>query len=303
MKKCTTTGGTGFIGKNFVRYLKDNGSECNVIQRKELYDIKRIDFDSYETVIHMAGIAHDLKSHTNQSAYYKVNFELTKKLYDKFLTSKAKKFIFISSVKAAADEVDGALTENELPKPKTDYGRTKLMAEQYILRQPLPEGKSRYILRPCMTHGQGNKGNLNLLYKLINKGLPYPLAGFDNKRSFLSVQNLCFVINEIIERDDIPSDIYHISDDQALSTAEVVSILSSSLNKRAKLWKISPKLIMLLAKMGDMLHLPLTTDRLSKLTQNYVVSNSKIKTAIKKSFPVTALDGLRFTAESFNKST
>jgi hypothetical protein len=60
---------------------------------------------------------------------------------------------------------------------------------------------------------------------------------------------------------------------------------------------------MLLAKMGDMLHLPLTTDRLSKLTQNYVVSNSKIKTAIKKSFPVTALDGLRFTAESFNKST
>ncbi len=85
------------------------------------------------------------------------------------MQSKAKKFIFFSTVKAVADSVEGILNEETTPNPKTAYGKSKLAAEQYINRQPIPDDKLVYILRPCMIHGPGNKGNLNLLYSIVKK--------------------------------------------------------------------------------------------------------------------------------------
>jgi len=291
------TGANGFVGSNLIGYL-DGLCKTHSISRAELSTINPQLLNT-NGIIHLAGKAHDLKKVSDPQEYYQVNFELTKKLYDAFLASGAKKFIFVSSVKAASDSVDGILTEDTPPDPKTDYGKSKLMAEQYIQSQPLPDSKSYYILRPCMIHGPGNKGNLNLLYKFVKKGIPYPLAGFDNKRSFLSVENLCFIIKELIERDDIASGVYQVADDEPLSTNEVVSVLSASINKKPKLWKISPGLIRAVAKLGDAFHLPLTTERLNKLTESYMVSNQKIKQAMDKDLPLTARKGLEITAASF----
>lgn len=291
------TGASGFVGSNLTKYLDE--MFINTISRNELIAINSATFRDVEAIIHLAGKAHDLKKVSDPQEYYSVNFELTKKLYDAFINSDAKKFIFISSVKAAADSVNGILTEDMVPQPKTDYGKSKLIAEQYIQNLPLPQGKSYYILRPCMIHGPGNKGNLNLLYQFVKKGIPYPLAGFNNKRSFLSVENLCFIINELICRDDIASGVYHVADDESLSTSEVVNILSAAINKKPKLWKISPQLIRTIAKFGDALNLPLTTERLNKLTESYVVSNQKIKKAIGKDLPLTSRKGLEITAAAF----
>jgi nucleoside-diphosphate-sugar epimerase len=298
--KVLITGSTGFVGKNLLQHL-GNEIECLTPGRNDLQSFSLTLINQNNTIIHLAGKAHDLKKTSNPDEYYQVNFELTKALYDAFLSSGAEKFIFISSVKAAADSAEGILDENIKPNPQTHYGKSKLIAEQYIQNQPLPVGKSYYIIRPCMIHGPGNKGNLNLLFKLVKKGIPYPLAGFNNKRSFLSVGNLCFIIKEIIERDDIPGGIYHVSDDEALSTNEVVSILASSLNAKPRLWKIPPSFIRFFAKVGDRLYLPLTTERLNKLTENYVVSNQKVKRAINKEFPISAVKGLTITANSFIK--
>lgn len=296
--KIHITGANGFVGHNLVAYLKEYQQDYLLIDRKQLYSENTL-LQKGDIFVHLAGKAHDLKKVSNPEEYYQVNFELTKKLYDAFLQSDAKKFIFVSSVKAVADSVSGILTEDVMPDPKTDYGKSKLMAEQYIQSQPLPEGKSYYILRPCMIHGPGNKGNLNLLYQFVKKGIPYPLAGFNNKRSFLSIKNLCFIIKELIERDDITSGVYQIADNEPLSTNEVVSILSDSINKKPKLWKISTNLIKAAAKFGDALHLPLTTERLNKLTESYIVSNQKIKQAIGKDLPLSARKGLEITAASF----
>jgi nucleoside-diphosphate-sugar epimerase len=294
------TGSTGFVGQNLLTYLQTDHKFARM-DKTELQNISPDAINSYNSIIHLAGKAHDLKKASNPEEYYQVNFELTKKLYDAFLNSNAKKFIFVSSVKVAADTVDQILTEDVVPDPKTGYGKSKLMAEQYIQSQVLPQGKSYYILRPCMIHGPGNKGNLNLLYQVVKKGIPYPLAGFNNKRSFLSVENLCFIIKELISRQDIPSGIYNVADDEALSTSEVVTILAQSLNKKPRLWKISPSLIGFFAEIGDLIHLPLTTERLNKLTESYVVSNEKIKAAINKKLPVKAVEGLQITAASFSK--
>jgi nucleoside-diphosphate-sugar epimerase len=153
-----------------------------------------------------------------------------------------------------------------------------------------------------MIHGPGNKGNLNLLYKLASKGIPWPLGAFENKRSFCSIDNLMFIIKELIEREDISSGVFNIADDEVLSTSNVISILAESQNKRAKIWNVPKGLIQSLAKLGDLIHLPLTTERLQKLTESYVVSNQKIKTAIGKPLPVSAKDGLLKTFNSFHKS-
>lgn len=302
MTRVSITGSTGFVGRNLIPFLHHKSMTTDPVSREKLLTLRPEDFEHTDVVIHMAGKAHDLKKVSDPSEYYEVNFELTKRVYDAFLNSNAKKFIFISSVKASADQVSGVLTEETSALPKTDYGKSKLMAEEYITGQALPSGKSFYILRPCMIHGPGNKGNLNLLYQIVKKGIPYPLAAFDNKRSFLSIENLLFVINEFISRESILSGIYQVADDQTLSTSEVVNILSASLNKNGRLWKISPGLIRLLAKIGDTLHLPLTTERLSKLTENYVVSNDKLKKAINKPLPLSAAEGLKITAFSFQKS-
>ncbi|MBC6110541.1 NAD-dependent epimerase/dehydratase family protein [Pedobacter fastidiosus] len=296
MKKIAITGATGFVGKNLISYLAKYYFTSVTISRKELNS--DVNFESSNAVIHLSGKAHDLKKAANANEYYEVNFELTKKLYDHFLKSNAAKFIFISSVKAAADTVNGILTEEIFPNPQTDYGKSKLMAEAYIQQQPLPKGKSYYILRPCMIHGPGNKGNLNLLYKFVQKGIPYPLAAFENKRSFLSVENLCFVIKSLIEK-DIPSGIYNVADDEALSTNEVVEILSESLEKKPKLWKISSSFIRFVARVGDIIKFPLNTERLDKLTENYIVSNSKIKRAVNSKLPLSTKEGLKITANSF----
>jgi nucleoside-diphosphate-sugar epimerase len=299
--KLLITGANGFVGKNLVSSLRPMNADIVELGRKELADISPKTFVDGSICIHLAGKAHDLKKSSNPSDYELINFDLTRELYNNFLLSDAKVFIFISSVKAAADQVNGVLTEDHVPNPKTDYGRSKLKAEQYIQSQPLPEGKSYFILRPCMIHGPGNKGNLNLLYQTVKRGIPYPLAGFKNKRSFLTVQNLCFVIKELIIRSDIPSGVYNVADDEALSTNEVVSILSSSLGKSSKLWKISPGLIKFIAMIGDSLHLPLTTERLNKLTEDYVVSNKKIKIQLQKKLPLSAVEGLSLTARSFQQ--
>lgn len=291
------TGSTGFVGTNLIDYLASPTLVINPIDRNQLNSIESYQITN-NAIIHLAGKAHDLKKSSNPKEYYEVNYELTKKLFDAFIKSDAEKFIFISSVKAATDIVNGILVEDSSPNPKTHYGKSKLMAEQYIQSQVLPEGKSFFILRPCMIHGPGNKGNLNLLYKFVQKGIPYPLAAFENSRSFLSVQNLSFVIANLL-RKDIPCGIYQVADDESLSTNEIVSILAASLGNKPKLWKIPTFFINALAKIGDALKLPLNTDRLTKLTESYVVSNKKIKSALGVELPLTCRSGLEKTAESF----
>ncbi len=150
-----------------------------------------------------------------------------------------------------------------------------------------------------MIHGPENKGNLNLLYQLVAKGLPWPLGAFKNQRSFLSIQNLCFVIKELLENENIPSGVYQVADDESLSTNELIQLLGTSLGKKTKIWKINASFIKSIARFGDTISLPLNSERLQKLTENYVVCNEKIVKALGKPLPVKAREGLLRTFNSF----
>jgi nucleoside-diphosphate-sugar epimerase len=295
--KITITGASGFIGFNLYQYLKNN-FQLNLWSVRYSKD-SIFHFEEENVVIHLAGIAHDLKNHIRPDEYYKANYELTKKLYDAFLISKVNTFIFLSTTKAVADRLDCVLDESHTPNPKTHYGKSKLLAEKYILSQSIPSNKKVYILRPCMIHGKGNKGNLNLLYRLIVKRIPWPLGSFTNKRSYCSIENLLFIIQELITNSEIPSGIYNIADDNALSTTEVITLIGRTTNINTRIYSIPRMLIKIVAKIGDLIHLPLNSERLQKLTESYVVDNSKIKKALKKPLPVTSEDGLIQTIKSF----
>ena len=309
------TGIHGFVGANLVKALsKDHEiygldivspEKERVMKTYSWDDLENGSLPEVDAIIHLAGKAHDTKNQSRAEVYFEVNTELTKRAYDYFLASKAKKFIFFSSVKAAADRVIGEyVDENVIPSPKGPYGESKIAAEEYIRSKEderFKRGKETYILRPCMIHGPGNKGNLNLLYGVVSKGFPWPLGAFENKRTFTSIDNLCFIIKGLLTK-DVESGIYNINDDEAVSTNELIEIICSVLGKRAHIWRIPRGLMEEIAKIGGILHLPLNPERLRKLTENYVSSNKKIKKALGIwQMPVRAKDGLIKTIRSFNQ--
>ena len=299
------TGVKGFVAGNLKKYLIFRNKQVIGVSRTPLsedlgYDEISIDImNKSKSFIHLAGKAHDLKRTSEAKDYFEVNTELTKKLFDQFLVSDCKIFIYMSSVKAVADVVDGVLTEDVIPNPKTVYGKSKLAAEAYILSKEIPENKKVYILRPSMIHGPNNQGNLNLLYSFVSKGFPYPFGKYVNKRSFVSVDNLCFIINELIDNTKIESGIYNIADDVSLSTIDLVQIMSEVLNKPIRILKLPILFVRFTAKVGDFLPIPINSERLLKLTENYEVSNLKIKKAIQKKLPLSSKEGIKKTITSF----
>ena len=315
--KILITGINGFVGSNLVEYLK-SGNEIyglDIIAPEKDGVLKTFSWDDLDedvlpemdAIIHLAGKAHDTKNNSASDVYFKVNTGLTQKIFDYFLAAGAKKFVFFSTAKAAADRVDGVLTEDIVPTPIGPYGESKIKAEEYVLSNfkdfstslEMTNKKQVYIFRPCMIHGPGNKGNLNLLYSVVRKGIPWPLGAFENRRTFTSIENICFAVNGVLTT-DVESGVYNMGDDEALSTNELIEEICKSLGKRTRIWRLPKGLMTGIAKVGGWLHLPLNSDRLQKLTENYVSSNEKIKKALGvEKMPVDARDGLQITLQSF----
>ena len=307
--KILITGVHGFVGSNLVEYLKAENEiyGLDIISPEKTGVVKTFSWDDLDAgvvpemdaIIHLAGKAHDTKNKSDAEVYFKVNTGLTQKIFDYFLFSGASKFVFFSTAKAAADRVEGVLTEDVVPTPVGPYGESKIKAEEYVLGKELPTGKQVYIFRPCMIHGPGNKGNLNLLYSVVRKGIPWPLGAFENRRTFTSIENICFAVNGVLTK-DVPSGIYNMGDDAALSTNELIEEICKSLGKKAHIWRLPKGLMIGVARVGGWLHLPLNPFRLQKLTENYVSSNAKIKAALGvEKMPVDAREGLQRTLESF----
>ena len=328
------TGIHGFVGSNLVMSLREEHTlygldivapeKEGVVRTYSWADLEQRRLPEVDAIIHLAGKAHDTKNRSAAQAYFDINTGLTQKIFDYFRESSAGKFIFFSSVKAAADFVPGeVLTEEVVPAPVGPYGESKIAAENYILgneelsMKTIPQckqskdvlseaneescGKRVYILRPCMIHGPGNKGNLNLLYGVVKRGIPWPLGAFENRRSFTSVDNLCYVIGGLLVK-DVASGIYNMGDDEALSTNELITLMCEVLGRQPHIWRLNRGLMEACATLGTWLHLPLNRDRLRKLTENYVVSNAKLKRALGiERMPVRAADGVRKTIRSFRK--
>ncbi|MGG5508126.1 MULTISPECIES: NAD-dependent epimerase/dehydratase family protein [unclassified Myroides] len=299
--KLLVFGASGFIGKNLSDFLLTDYH----FETSSLRDLTNLDkINSADIVINLVGKAHDHKGEATERDFYYANYELVKNIYNVFIQSEASLFIHISSIAAIEESGSAnALTEEMVGNPVSWYGKSKQKAEQFIMDQQLPDGKKIIILRPTMVHGPGDKGNLTLLYKLIAKGLPYPLSKFDNRRSFLSIDNFNYLIKEIINKHTmVPSGIYHICDDQPIATSTIISVIGEVTDKKIFNFPLPKGLVKGLAKFGDFIPLPLNSKRLGKMTSDLVVSNTKIKNALQiEQLPISAEEGLKRTIQSFSK--
>lgn len=313
--KILITGIGGFVGQNLSAALRAAGHEIFGIGRCagtagaqfSWRDVEAGTLPPFDAVIHLAGKAHDLKKRAGTQVYFDVNTELTKKIFRRFAESAtATQFYFFSSVKAAADFVaEGVLTESVVPAPRGPYGESKIAAENFLHENfdfdggNAPGGKRVYILRPCMIHGPGNKGNLNLLFAVVRLGLPWPLGAFDNRRSFLSSENLEFLVKKMLAVAP-PSGVYNLADDEPLSTNALVETMCGALGRRVRILRVPAAFVRFAAAAGTLLHLPFNRERLAKLTENYVVSNAKIRRALGvERLPVPVRDGIAATVRAF----
>ena len=283
--KFLITGAYGFVGTNLCKYLAEKGHDClaldipaakrDGVPYASFYTWDELDkLPVVDAVVHLAGKAHDLKKVASEQSYFDINVGLTEKI---FAAAKTTRFIYFSSSKADANG--------------NAYGRSKLAAEQFLNGRAI-------VLRPAMIHGPGNKGNLNLLWGIARRGLPWPLAAFENKRSFTSIANICAAVEALCERGE--NGIYPIADDEMLSTNRLIELIAETCGKRAKLWRVPKGVMRMVAKIGDVLHLPLNTERIVKLTEDSFVNNSHLKSQLGwNRMPIRAEEGMRRTLRSF----
>lgn len=317
------TGAYGFVGTNLCRYLVERGHACEALDLPsarradvpysavhtwdELDQTSSLILHAFDAVVHLAGKAHDLKKVASEQSYFDINVGLTQKLISsiKFQASGAGlksglKFIYFSSSKASA-------TGNA-------YGRSKLAAEEYLQSECSNDPQIRtVVLRPAMIHGPGNKGNLNLLWGIARRGFPWPLAAFENRRSFTSIGNICAAVEALAAKSLESSDVQHsssmlhvfpIADDEMLSTNRLIELMAEACGRKPRLWKLPKGLMRLVARIGDVLHLPITSERLGKLTEDSFVDNGALKKALGwEKMPVGAEEGMRQTLASFAKQS
>ncbi|WP_312323098.1 NAD-dependent epimerase/dehydratase family protein [Soonwooa sp.] len=299
MESVIIFGASGFIGQNLLKKLPNSFDVKAISLRNKSWKTTSKDSDIF---INLVGKAHDHKGTATEADYFYANLDLAKEIFNEFIQSNAKLLIHISSLAAIEEfESNNPLSESKKANPQSYYGKSKRAAEEWLLAQDLPQNKKIVILRPPMVHGPGDKGNLGLLYKLISKGIPYPLASFDNSRSFISIDNFSFFIKEIIKKQDqIVSGIYHISDDEPISTNRIIEIIKKVENKKVMDLSIPKTIVKGLAKVGDVIPIPLNTKRLKKMTSNLILSNHKIKAALQiENLPLSTEQGLEITIKSF----
>lgn len=278
--KFLITGANGFVGTNLRKYLGEKGHSCVKLDVSDAdynwNELEKIPYGQIDCVVHLAGKAHDLKKVASEQSYFDINVGLTEKIFESSYR-KVKRFIYFSSSKA---DVNG-----------NAYGRSKLAAEQFLAGRAI-------VLRPAMIHGPGNKGNLNLLWGVAKRGLPWPLAAFENRRSFTSIGNVCAAVEALAERGE--NGIYPIADDEMLPTNRLIELIAEACGKKAKLWRLPKWLMRFVAKIGDIAHLPLNTERIEKLTEDSFVDNMDLKRALGWTrMPIEAEAGMRATLQSF----
>lgn len=283
------TGAYGFVGTNLGRYLLAKGHSCYALDVREArrddvpyvgfytWDIlEKVDWTKFDAVVHLAGKAHDLKNTSDPQSYFDVNVGLTERIFN-LCSGVTGRFIYFSSSKAADAD--------------TPYGRSKLAAEQFLNGRAI-------VLRPAMIHGPGNKGNLNLLWNIASRGFPWPLAAFENKRSFTSIGNVSAVVESLCESGK--NGIYPVADDEMISTNRLIELIAEVCGRKPRLWRFPKAFMRCVAKAGDMLKLPLNSERLAKLTEDSFVDNTVLKKALGWTrMPIRAEDGMRETLRSF----
>jgi UDP-glucose 4-epimerase len=277
MKEIVLTGSNGYLGKSFLdkyngKYLFEKFSLLN-------QNLEDISFDNIEVVLHCAALVHQKIEHSYEK-YHEINVGYPVELARLAKQNGVKQFVFISTI-AVYGEDEERLDENTICDPITPYGKSKLEAENQLLELN-DDNFVVSIIRPPMIYGKKAPGNIDSLVKLVKKLPVIPLGKIDNKRSFISIQNLCYIIDEIITQKQ--NGIFLASDDEPLSTSKLIELISKNLDKKIYLIKI-PFFESLLKLVKPSFH--------KRLYGSLEVDNTLTKEKLNLKNPYSVEDGIR----------
>lgn len=228
MKKILITGTNSYIGTSFENYIKENFSEEYEVSSLDMIGDgwRSKDFSGYDAVFHVAGIAHRKETAENADLYYKVNRDLVIETCKKAKEAGVGQFVFLSSMSVYGMDT-GIITKETVPDPKTNYGKSKLQAEEGIL--PLADESFRVcVLRPPMVYGEGCKGNYQSIVKIVEKSPVFPRV--KNRRSSIHVDNLASFVRMAIDKN--LQGIYFPQNEKSQSTKELARDIAKSKNKK-----------------------------------------------------------------------
>jgi len=229
--KILVTGSNGYVGSSFINKHKDKYKfeKFSLLNQK----LENIEFNNIDKVLHCAALVHQKVEHSYEE-YHEINVNYPVNLAKLAKENGVKQFVFISTIAVYGEEKE-KLDENTICNPITPYGKSKLDAEKQLLELNDDNFKIS-IIRPPMVYGYNAPGNIDSLVKLVKKLPIIPLGGIENKRSFISIQNLCHMIDEIIIQKQ--SGIFLASDDEHLSTTRLIELIAKNLDKKIYLVKI-----------------------------------------------------------------
>jgi nucleoside-diphosphate-sugar epimerase len=252
------TGAGGFIGRHLVRALRQSGYRVRAVTRGAAGSGGAATDATCEVphpgvapdadwggalagaaaVVHLAGLAHlPLDDHRMRQRLRRINVLSTQRLAAAAAQAGVSDFIFMSSIKALSDHSDGEpLTERDPPLPQDCYGLAKLATERRLRRLGNAAPAMRIlVLRPPLVYGPGVGANFAALAGLVRRGLPLPLGGIRNRRSLIYVGNLTAAVLRCLERPDVPSGTFHVSDAAAVSTPELMRAIAQAQDRPLRL--------------------------------------------------------------------
>lgn len=228
MKKILITGANSYIGTSFEKYIKENYADQYQVDTIDMINglWREKSFVGYDSIFHVAGIAHQKETKENAHMYYEINRDLAIDVAKKAKENGVKQFIFLSSMSVYGMDT-GVIMKETKPKPKTNYGKSKLQAEKQIAC--LIDDKFKVCaLRPPMVYGDGCKGNYNMIIKLVKRFPFFPKV--NNQRSMVHIDNLVAFIKKVI--DDELDGLYFPQDSEYMNTTRLAKHIADSMGKR-----------------------------------------------------------------------
>ena len=228
MKKILITGANSYIGMSFEKYIKENYNDSYIVDTVDMIDgtWREKDFSGYDSVFHVAGIAHIKETEENAHLYYEVNRDLAVETAKKAKCDGVKQFVFLSSMSVYGIDT-GVITKDTIPTPKSNYGKSKLQAEEELLKLQ-DESFKIAIVRPPMVYGKGCKGNFQSVVKIVKKLPVFPKV--NNQRSMIFIDTLSEYVKSYI--DGMVSGLFLPQNKEYMNTSQMAKAISEKLNKR-----------------------------------------------------------------------